>query len=107
MFIFHHLIIILFFFNRFGYNRFGNKNKMTGIIKHRDFGNDSNLKTSTNAHLTSPLLITPHILNDEVDNIDYHFEAARLQSFENWPVSYVEKLARFYSLFIRVKSCFI
>ena len=67
-----------------------------------DFGNDSNLKTSTNAHLTSPLLITPHISNDEVDNIDYLF-----QSFENWPVSYVEKLARFYSLFIRVKSCFI
>ena len=66
-------------------------------IKLKDFKNDSNLKTSTNPYLTSSIFITPHILNDEdeVDNIDYHFEEARLQSFKNWPVSYIkpEKLA--------------
>ncbi|XP_061927096.1 death-associated inhibitor of apoptosis 1-like isoform X2 [Apis cerana] len=62
-------------------------------IKLKDFKNDSNLKTST--YSTSPIFITSHISNDEADNIDYHFEEARLQSFKNWPVSYIkpEKLA--------------
>ncbi|KAK2587174.1 hypothetical protein KPH14_002923 [Odynerus spinipes] len=27
---------------------------------------------------------------DEVDNVGYRFESARLRSFENWPVSYIE-----------------
>ncbi|XP_076301090.1 uncharacterized protein LOC143219133 [Lasioglossum baleicum] len=30
-----------------------------------------------------------HSSNDEVDNIDYHFEQARLESFENWPVPHI------------------
>ncbi|KAK9298200.1 hypothetical protein QLX08_008365 [Tetragonisca angustula] len=63
---------------------------MTDIIKHRDLGNDSNFKPSANAHLSPPVVVTTNIYNDEVDNIDYRFEAARLQSFENWPVSYIE-----------------
>lgn len=64
---------------------------MTGIIKPLELGGDSNFKTSTNSHLTPvPRTIAPHVLTDEVDNVDYRFEAARLQSFENWPVSYIE-----------------
>ncbi|XP_012350956.1 baculoviral IAP repeat-containing protein 3 [Apis florea] len=59
-------------------------------IKLKNFKNDSNFKTATNAYLTSPIFITSHISNDEIDNIDYHFEIARLQSFKNWPVSYIE-----------------
>ncbi|XP_076549096.1 baculoviral IAP repeat-containing protein 7-B isoform X1 [Osmia lignaria lignaria] len=67
------------------------RSKMTGIIKPLELGGDSNFKTSANSHLTPvPRTIAPHVLTDEVDNVDYRFEAARLQSFENWPVSYIE-----------------
>ncbi|KZC11009.1 PREDICTED: death-associated inhibitor of apoptosis 1 [Dufourea novaeangliae] len=64
---------------------------MTGILKRqRELGSDSNIKPSANPHLTSQTPITPLDLSDEVDNVDYRFELARLQSFENWPVSYIE-----------------
>ena len=63
---------------------------MISIIKHRDLGNDTNLKSSGNAHLTPSVSVTPDTCHDEADNVDYHFEAARLQSFENWPVTYIE-----------------
>ncbi|XP_076658287.1 death-associated inhibitor of apoptosis 1-like [Halictus rubicundus] len=62
---------------------------MTGIVEHRrELGSDLSIKSSANSKLT-PSTPTTHSLNDEVDNIDYHFEQARLQSFENWPVPYI------------------
>ena len=63
---------------------------MTGIIKHRELGSDQSFKPSANPHLVPPPPIPAHVLSDEVDNIEYRFEAARLQSFENWPVPYIE-----------------
>ncbi|XP_033210530.1 baculoviral IAP repeat-containing protein 3-like isoform X1 [Belonocnema kinseyi] len=66
---------------------------MTGMIEHRDIMESiSNpLKPYQNQCL-SPLIIPPsNSLNiDEVDNSDYHFETVRLQSFENWPLSYMD-----------------
>nr|XP_031849592.1 death-associated inhibitor of apoptosis 1-like isoform X2 [Nomia melanderi] len=64
---------------------------MTDIIKHhRELESDSNVKPSANIQLTLQSPIQSHLLNNEVDNIDYRFELARLQSFENWPVQYIE-----------------
>ncbi|XP_076658047.1 death-associated inhibitor of apoptosis 1-like [Halictus rubicundus] len=63
---------------------------MTGIVEHRiALGSDSSIKSSANSQLTPPTPPTTHSLNDEVDNIDYRFEQARLQSFENWPLPYI------------------
>ena len=66
---------------------------MTGVIEHRDIREtiSSPLKPYQNQPL-NPLIIPPSnsINTDEVDNSDYHFEAVRLQSFENWPLSYMD-----------------
>ncbi|XP_076245581.1 baculoviral IAP repeat-containing protein 8 isoform X2 [Calliopsis andreniformis] len=63
---------------------------MTDMIKHRELESDADFKPSANSCLTPPSIIIPSVLHDEVDNCDYHFETARLQSFENWPVPYIE-----------------
>ena len=60
------------------------------IIKHRELGSDQSFKSSANPHLVPPPPIPAHVLSDEMDNIDYCFEAARLQSTQNWPVPYIE-----------------
>ncbi|XP_076657863.1 baculoviral IAP repeat-containing protein 8-like [Halictus rubicundus] len=63
---------------------------MTGIVEYRrELGSDSSIKSLANSQLTPPTSPTTHSLNDEVDNIDYRFEQARLQSFENWPVPHI------------------
>lgn len=62
---------------------------MTGIIGHRNLGTDSSpFKSSVNSYLPPPPPISPH--PDEVDNVDYRFEMARLQSFDNWPLRYMD-----------------
>ncbi|CAK9799602.1 Apoptosis inhibitor IAP [Anthophora plagiata] len=63
---------------------------MTDIIKLRELTNESNLKSSANSHLISRVPLTSHVSRDEVDNADYRFEAVRLQSFQNWPITYIE-----------------
>ncbi|XP_017881008.1 death-associated inhibitor of apoptosis 1-like [Ceratina calcarata] len=66
-----------------------NMNEVVSNFKHNELG--STLKSSPNGSLLSPVSITNNdAAYDEVDNVDYHYEAARLQSFENWPVSYIE-----------------
>ncbi|XP_076750908.1 baculoviral IAP repeat-containing protein 8 [Xylocopa sonorina] len=65
-------------------------------IMHRELQSVSNFKSSANAQLPPPALpVVSPALNDEVDNADYRFELARLQSFKNWPISYIapEKFA--------------
>lgn len=63
---------------------------MTGILEHRrELGSDSSIKSSANSQLTPPTPPTTHSLIDEVDNIDYRFEQARLQSYQNWPVPHI------------------
>ncbi|XP_066587225.1 death-associated inhibitor of apoptosis 1-like isoform X2 [Prorops nasuta] len=63
---------------------------MTEIIEHRNLGRENSpFKTAANPHITPPPSTTSHN-SDEVDNIDYRFEAARLASYENWPVPYME-----------------
>ena len=61
---------------------------MTGIVKRRELGSDQSFKPSANPHLIPPP--PAHVFSDEVDNIEYRFEAARLQSFGNWPARYIE-----------------
>ncbi|KAG7201967.1 hypothetical protein KM043_004667 [Ampulex compressa] len=63
--------------------------KMTGIVERRDLVTDSSPFKPANPHLTPPPAL-PSVLIDEVDNVDYRFESARLQSFENWPVPFME-----------------
>ncbi|XP_076660123.1 death-associated inhibitor of apoptosis 1-like [Halictus rubicundus] len=63
---------------------------MNSIVEcRRELGSDSCIMPLVNSQLTPPISSTTHSLNDEVDNIDYRFEQARLQSFENWPVPYI------------------
>ncbi|XP_047355433.1 baculoviral IAP repeat-containing protein 8-like isoform X1 [Vespa velutina] len=66
---------------------------MTDVIEHADFSNNSmSFKSSENPHVMSSvppqLSLEPGV--DEVDNPDYRFELVRLQSFENWPVTFIE-----------------
>lgn len=64
---------------------------MTDMIKHRELESDADFKPSPNSCLSPPSVIIPRVLQDEVDNCDYRFEAARLQSFEDWPVPFIER----------------
>lgn len=60
---------------------------MTGILEHHiDLESDLSIKSSANSQLTPSTPTKCPLLYDEVDNCDYRFEQARLQSFENWPV---------------------
>lgn len=64
---------------------------MTGLVERRELQRDSiSLKPSANPLLTLPTTITNHNSIDVVDNVDYRFEQARLQSYQNWPISYME-----------------
>lgn len=76
------------------------KKKMIDVIDHRDQLNISkglaSLKGSSNPHLaptTAPVQNQPpqeQPARDEVDNVDYRFEAARLASYQNWPLPFME-----------------
>ncbi|XP_051157525.1 baculoviral IAP repeat-containing protein 3-like isoform X1 [Leptopilina boulardi] len=66
---------------------------MTDIIDHRDVRESlsSPLKSfDNNQHVNSLITQQSQLNTDEVDNVDYHFEAVRLQSYENWPLNYMD-----------------
>lgn len=60
---------------------------MTECIDHRSIHlADAFLKHPTNLRLSPSPPITSHVFyDDEVDTIDFRFEAARLESYKNWP----------------------
>ncbi|XP_043669528.1 E3 ubiquitin-protein ligase XIAP-like isoform X1 [Vespula pensylvanica] len=61
---------------------------MTNIVQQNNFPHSLNpLKKSEN--LPPPLQV-PLQTRTEVNNLDYRFEAIRLKSFQNWPVSFIE-----------------
>ncbi|XP_012276927.1 death-associated inhibitor of apoptosis 1 isoform X2 [Orussus abietinus] len=63
---------------------------MTGIVEHRDLRDSlSPFKSADHPHIPPPTLpLLTHV--DEVDNIDYRFEDARLESFRNWPIPFMD-----------------
>lgn len=58
---------------------------MTQYLEHRDVTMDPFFSHSSNLHLPPSPPITSHLFIDEVDNTDYRFESARLESYKNWP----------------------
>ncbi|XP_043496224.1 putative inhibitor of apoptosis [Polistes fuscatus] len=66
---------------------------MTDVIEHVGFSKNSmSFKPSENTHVMSsvPQQLSLESGVDEVDNPDYRFELVRLQSFKNWPVTFIE-----------------